>query len=315
MGNQFDDERQRRERAYFEGQDRDRSYARPFRDDRPYEFGDERSHERAKEWQWADQRRWADPQRQADEQRLVDERRWADERRGDDRPSYDYRDSRFGRDRTDLSTRWMPRGPRRDHGAWSYWHEREDRFGHGVDPYARTWPDFARETYARDLYDRDADEGRAWSRDLGGRRSEMDGARGEGHRMLDDLKRGVRRVFRGLKGYTRSDDRIREDVCDRINDLSERMNADVSEVEVRVQNGDVTLTGALRDRWHKHLVENAADSVGGVKDIHNQIRVRRDEQPGQPGDPFSRSTEGAGSQGRGTTGATGGTALNRPGSA
>ena len=111
----------------------------------------------------------------------------------------------------------------------------------------------------------------------------------EGSHVLEDIKRGARRLFRGIKGYTRPDDRIREDVCDRINAVGEHLDADFGEVDVRVQNGEVTLAGTLRDRRQKHLVENAADSVGGVKDVHNLIRVRREDEAVEAG----RSETGA----------------------
>jgi osmotically-inducible protein OsmY len=102
---------------------------------------------------------------------------------------------------------------------------------------------------------------------------------GGGYGSMSSSRRG-----RPPKGYTRSDERIREDVSDR---LSERMDA--SEISVEVKNGEVTLTGTCRDRSMKHQIELIADSVGGVKEVHNQIRVQRE-----------------GEQDRNTTGSTGG---------
>src|ERR1700712_1334680 len=65
-----------------------------------------------------------------------------------------------------------------------------------------------------------------------------------GHR----IARTVKRAFRGPKGYKRSDERIREDVSDR---LGEHEHLDVSEVEVNVSHGEVTLTGTVRTRQEK----------------------------------------------------------------
>jgi osmotically-inducible protein OsmY len=79
---------------------------------------------------------------------------------------------------------------------------------------------------------------------------------------------------RGPKGYKRSDDRIREDVCDR---LTDHHDIDASEIEVRVQNGEVTLTGTVTERRQKHAVEQLIESLPGVADVHNQIRVKREE--------------------------------------
>ncbi|HKU38671.1 MAG TPA: BON domain-containing protein, partial [Polyangiales bacterium] len=62
----------------------------------------------------------------------------------------------------------------------------------------------------------------------------------------------VKRAFRGPKGYKRSDERIREDVSDR---LSQEDELDPSEIEVMVSNGDVTLTGTVETRREKFLAE------------------------------------------------------------
>jgi len=88
------------------------------------------------------------------------------------------------------------------------------------------------------------------------------------------IARTVKRVFRGPKGYKRSDDRIREDVSDRLGDHE---YLDCSEVEVTVANGEVTLTGTVRTRQEKFLAEEIADDVSGVHDVHNQLRVKREQ--------------------------------------
>ena len=79
---------------------------------------------------------------------------------------------------------------------------------------------------------------------------------------------------RGPRGYQRSDERIREDVCERMCDCGE---LDASDVEVRVSNGEVTLLGSVHDRQDKRLAEDLTDQVSGVREVHNQIRVT---QPG-----------------------------------
>jgi hypothetical protein len=81
---------------------------------------------------------------------------------------------------------------------------------------------------------------------------------------------------RGPKGYQRSDDRIREDICDRL--MMSWMNAE--NVEVQVRDGEVTLTGMVKSRDEKRAIEALAESVLGVKDLNNAIRVeRRDQSP------------------------------------
>ncbi len=40
----------------------------------------------------------------------------------------------------------------------------------------------------------------------------------------------------------------------------------------------VTLSGTVHDRMEKRRAEDIADSVLGVKDVQNQIRIRRDNE-------------------------------------
>ncbi|MDY7228288.1 BON domain-containing protein [Hyalangium rubrum] len=76
---------------------------------------------------------------------------------------------------------------------------------------------------------------------------------------------------RGPKGYQRSDERIREDICDRL--MMGWMNAENVDVEVR--NGEVTLKGMVKSRDEKRAIEALAESVLGVKDLINMLRVER----------------------------------------
>ena len=66
----------------------------------------------------------------------------------------------------------------------------------------------------------------------------------ERRRRMDEQRGGIHRG-RGPKGYTRSDDRIREDVNDR---LSDDPFIDASEVEVSVSSCEVTLSGTVDSR-------------------------------------------------------------------
>ena len=75
---------------------------------------------------------------------------------------------------------------------------------------------------------------------------------------------------KGPKGYQRSDERIREDVCVR---LTDHPDIDASEIEVRVDGGEVTLSGSVDERRVKRLAEDTACSVSGVRDVHNQLRI------------------------------------------
>lgn len=88
------------------------------------------------------------------------------------------------------------------------------------------------------------------------------------------LARLARGPFRGIgpKGYQRSDERILEDINDR---LAEEPYLDASDIEVRVENGVVTLTGSVVDRRQGYRAEAAAKAVPGVREVRNQLSVQR----------------------------------------
>jgi hypothetical protein len=110
-----------------------------------------------------------------------------------------------------------------------------------------------------------------------------------------------RRRGRGPKHYTRSDERIRDDVYDR---LMDNAWVDATDVEVKVTNGEVTLTGSVPSRHDKRTIEDIAETVLGVKEVHNQLR-RQDKtmQAGTTGTTGTRTT---------TTGTTTTTGDNGP---
>ena len=81
----------------------------------------------------------------------------------------------------------------------------------------------------------------------------------------------ARRFPPGPKGYVRSDERIREDLCDRI--AAAAGHIDSSEVTVEVADGKVMLEGTVPDRRMKHVIEDMADACPGVHDVDNRIRV------------------------------------------
>ena len=76
---------------------------------------------------------------------------------------------------------------------------------------------------------------------------------------------------RGPRGYQRGDERIREDVCDR---LTEDPRIDASDVEVQVANAEVTLSGSVRTRDEKHLTEHLVERISGVREVNNNLKVR-----------------------------------------
>jgi hypothetical protein len=104
----------------------------------------------------------------------------------------------------------------------------------------------------------------------GSDRDRFGSRRDQGFRSRDIGRGGF--AGRGPKGYTRTDERVREDVCDR---LSQDDEVDASEISVRVENGEVTLEGSTETRRQKHRAEEIAADVSGVSDVHNNVRVRK----------------------------------------
>lgn len=128
--------------------------------------------------------------------------------------------------------------------------------------------DYGGRNEERGWWDRATDEVSSWFGDEDAeRRREMDERRGGAWRLAEGGYRG-----RGPSGYTRSDERIREDVSDR---LTDDPGLDASNIEVRVSNGEVTLSGMVNSRWDKRRAEDIADDVSGVKHVQNNLRVRQ----------------------------------------
>lgn len=76
---------------------------------------------------------------------------------------------------------------------------------------------------------------------------------------------------KGPKGYVRSDERIREDISDRLRDDE---HIDAGDIDVTVSSGDVVLSGVVESRFAKRHAEDLAESVSGVRNVENRIRVK-----------------------------------------
>lgn len=103
------------------------------------------------------------------------------------------------------------------------------------------------------------------------------------HLRLDQLRRSLKqlrgaqrgrgpRVKAAREAHDGEDARIRTDV---INQMAEDWYLDATDIEVVVRNGEVTLTGTVDSRAAKRLAEDCADSIPGVEDVHNALRIRR----------------------------------------
>jgi len=98
-----------------------------------------------------------------------------------------------------------------------------------------------------------------------------------------------RPMGRAPRGYQRSDERIKEDVCDRL------MHSwvDAENVEIQVRSGEVVLSGTVEDRQSKRMIEDIAEEVLGVKDVQNQLRVQRREHDVEPQQRSSTTMSGS----------------------
>jgi len=97
---------------------------------------------------------------------------------------------------------------------------------------------------------------------------------GEGGATYEDGSRyEAYRGARGLgpKGYKRSDERISDDVHQR---LADDAWLDASNISVAVAGGEVTLSGTVESREAKHRAERIVEDVAGVNHVQNNIRVQ-----------------------------------------
>jgi len=128
-------------------------------------------------------------------------------------------------------------------------------------------------------------------RDFGGHHAYDTHGRHPGHRDFgrgdDDARRawspsGYPGGWRGVgpKGYERSDERIRDDICER---LTEHDAIDASAIEVTVTTGVVRLTGEVPKRYMKHLAEDTVADAVGVRDVENTLRVAGPDRRGERG--------------------------------
>jgi BON domain len=90
------------------------------------------------------------------------------------------------------------------------------------------------------------------------------------------------------KGYQRSDDRLKEMICEK---LMDEPSIDASEVSIDVQGQVVTLEGTVESRQAKYEIESLIDQYG-AKDIVNNIKVTKNQQgQGQEARGANRSQE------------------------
>ena len=84
---------------------------------------------------------------------------------------------------------------------------------------------------------------------------------------------GVSFRGRGPKNYRRADHRIAEEIHHR---LTDDHDVDASNIDVTVDNGDVTLQGTVDSRRTKRIAEEIVYECRGVHDVHNRLKIAAD---------------------------------------
>lgn len=109
--------------------------------------------------------------------------------------------------------------------------------------------------------------------------------------------RHEQRDFRGMgpKGYKRNDERISDEVHER---LTDDPYLDASNISIAVAAGEVTLSGTVDDREAKHRAEWIVEDVSGVSHVQNNLRAK---QPGHGRDDNVIERQARGETGAGDT--------------
>lgn len=197
----------------------------------------------------------------------------------DYRPSNDYRSSESRSDYSARSDYSPSRGGRmRDDQTGSNfdyqssrsmsYRPQEDR---GTGRYTSDFPRYGSSTndlgYDADFYDRNYYGNKADDYSVRDYRS-------SGSQQMGDYRNygsgSTNYSGRGPKGWKRSDDRIREDVCER---LERDAHIDASEIDVTVNEGVVSLSGHVETRRAKRHAEDIIENLAGVRDVNNSLTV------------------------------------------
>ena len=148
-------------------------------------------------------------------------------------------------------------GPSTNTGGQGSWNESNSDWTSQSRTARGTSGDYS--NYGRSAYGAQSSYGRSYgNEDYGNRGSGPQHALSESHR------------GRGPKGYARSDDRLRELICER---LTDDPRIDASEIHVEVKDQTVKLSGSVPDRRTKYEVEDLVEHCGAT-DIDNQLRVQ-----------------------------------------
>lgn len=88
-------------------------------------------------------------------------------------------------------------------------------------------------------------------------------------------QRGLGHRGKGPQGWQRSDEKIKDMVCEMLHDDDD---IDASRIQVDVKSGEVVLTGTVPDRHMKRAAEDLIERCSGVKDVQNNLRVQAESR-------------------------------------
>jgi osmotically-inducible protein OsmY len=223
-----------------------------------------------------------------------------------------------------------------EQGRWAeYRHaHRVERGTHGSRDEREAWDRGIRAVVPGGGYQRPGLEGRRayapgqWGADT------MTGQRGMPERSAEEVAapfaedRIIERIDqdhrgRGPRGYRRSDQRIAEDINDRLTDDPE---IDATDIDVLVRDGEVMLRGMVDSRLARRKAEDLAEDTRGVRYVQNNLRVQEPGRPhvGRTSSPWTTTRHGGAlaagaggdastTSGGGVTGMAAGTGTASPG--
>lgn len=142
--------------------------------------------------------------------------------------------------------------------------ENDDGYRNGHYRGGRDYPGYKDHEAAgreeRDWWDKASDEVASW----------FGNDQAENRRKMDKLHGP--HSGKGPKGYSRTDEKIKDEICER---LYHDSFVDASDVEINVENGEVILTGTIENRDTKRRIEGIVESTPGVKDVENRLKINQ----------------------------------------
>jgi hypothetical protein len=188
----------------------------------------------------------------------------------------------------------------RDREDWRDNLRRNPGYSTGRNPNQNYGPDYGRQYRTSDRMYGEAEWGRNWGREYDARRGEdydRYGMENQDWRYMDDYWRNTygnsypreneqnrstpNYAGRGPRNYKRTDDRIMEDVNEH---LTRHPAIDATEIDVAVTDGEVVLRGTVERRELKRMAEDIAESISGVKNVRNELKVQQGPQRGSAGE-------------------------------